>query len=572
MLPPLFHDLRKYSLDQFKGDLLAGVTVAVMLIPQGMAYAMIAGLPPVYGLYAAIFPQIMYGLFGSSRQLAVGPVAMDSVIVATGVSAIAVAHSGEYVSLVILLAFITGAIQLIMGWLKLGFIVNFLSRPVINGFTYAAALVISINQIGHLTGIDLSQNKYTHLVLSELALRIHETSWMTLSIGVTGIILIAGAKRWHKLIPSALIVVMASIIASKLLQFDKLAVKIIGDVPKGLPGFDLPSFHLADIINLFPIATTLAIIGFLEAFSIAKAIEPAHKNEYSINANRELLALGGSNIFGSLFGSFPVSGSFSRSAVNDNTGAKTGVASYVSALLVLATVLFFTPLFYHLPKAILASITIMAVMGLIDIKQCRYLWKTDQTDFYMMICTFLGTFLIGIKEGIAIGVALSLVMVIYKTTQPHLAVLGRIPKTTFFKNIDRFAEAEEIPGVLIIRFDSRIYFANVNFFKEKVEELVLEKSTGLKLLIIDAQSISSIDSSGMATLHEILDFCSLRKIDLAFVSVIGPVRDTFVKEGFANKLGEDHCFEQIDQAIDTFSSPKTPAGINRLKFQTNVKR
>lgn len=572
MFPPLFDDLKKYSLNRFKGDLLAGVTVAVMLIPQGMAYAMIAGLPPIYGLYAAIFPQLIYGLLGSSRQLAVGPVAMDSIIVATGVSALAIAHSEEYIALVILLALITGAIQLTMGWLKLGFIVNFLSRPVINGFTYAAALVISINQMGHLTGIDLSQNKYTHLILSEIAYSTDKINWITSAIGIAGILFIIMAKRWHKLIPSALIIVIVSIIASQLLHLSELGVKVIGNIPIGLPEFGLPSFQIADITELFPIAATLAIIGFLEAFSIAKAIEPAHKNEYRVNANRELLALGASNIFGSLFSSFPASGSFSRSAVNDATGAKTGIASFVSALLVLVTVLYFTPLFHHLPKAILASITIVAVMGLVDIKQCQHLWKTDRTDFYMMMCTFLGTLFIGIKEGIAIGVGLSLVMVIYKTTHPHLAVLGRIPNTNFFKNINRFSEAEEIPGALIIRFDSRIYFANVNYFKEKVGELVLKKSKGLKRLIIDAQSISSIDSSGMAALHEILDFCSSQKIDLAFVGVIGPVRDTFVREGFAHVLGEDQCFEQIEQAIAAFTNPGIQKDSNRLKFQTNVKR
>lgn len=553
-------------------DLSAGITVGVMLIPQGMAYAMIAGLPPIYGLYAAIFPQLIYALLGTSRQLAVGPVAMDSIIVATGVSALAVANSEHYILLAILLAFMVGIIQLSMGILRLGFIVNFLSKPVINGFTYAAALVISINQLTHITGVTISQNKYVYDILLEFISKTDQINWVSVLVGLTGIFFLLLTKKINKLIPGALIVVILSIVSVNYFHLEETGLKIIGSIPIGLPGFNLPDISSENVINLLPVAATLALIGFMEAFSISKALEPAHKNEYRIDANKELIALGAGNIFGSFFSSFPTSGGFSRSAVSEANGAKTAIASYVSAGLVLITALFFTPLFYYLPNAILAVIILVAVLGLIDLKQCKYLWQTDRADFYMMLSTFSGTLIIGIKEGILIGVGLSLAMMIYKTTQPHMAVLGQIPNTNFFKNIKRFKEAVEIKGFLIVRFDSRIYFANVNFFKEKIEELVLLKGNDLKVLIIDAQSISSIDSSGMLVLHELLDFCRTKNIELTFVSVIGPVRDIFVKEGFADAIGEDHCFEQIDLAISTFTNSGEKELHNRLGFQTNVDR
>ncbi len=569
---PLFEDLKTYNSKKFRLDLSAGITVGVMLIPQGMAYAMIAGLPPIYGLYAAIFPQLIYALLGTSRQLAVGPVAMDSIIVATGVSALAVANSEQYILLAILLAFMIGVIQLSMGVLRLGFIVNFLSKPVINGFTYAAALVISINQLTHFSGVKISQNKYVHNIVLEFVSKIESINWVSVTVGLIGIVFLLVTKKINKLIPGALLVVILSIIGVNYLNLEKTGLKIIGTIPTGLPGFAVPDISSENIINLLPVAATLALIGFMEAFSISKALEPAHKNEYRIDANKELIALGAGNIFGSFFSSFPTSGGFSRSAVSEANGAKTAIASYVSAGLVLITALFFTPLFYFLPNAILAAIILVAVLGLIDLKQCKYLWKTDRADFYMMLSTFAGTLIIGIKEGILIGVGLSLAMMIYKTTEPHMAVLGQIPNTNFFKNIKRFKEAVEIKGFLIVRFDSRIYFANVNYFKEKIEEIVLLKSSDLKVLIIDAQSISSIDSSGMLALHELLDFCLAKNIELAFVSVIGPVRDIFVQEGFADAIGEDHCFEQIDLAISAFSNSNEKESINRLGFQTNVER
>lgn len=567
---PILNDLKKYKPSKFRGDLTAGVTIGVMLIPQGMAYAMLAGLPPVYGLYAAIFPQIIYALLGSSRQLAVGPVSMDSIIVASGVSMLAIANTDQYIALSILLAFLMGLIQVSMGVFKLGFIVNFLSKPVINGFTYAAALVISLSQLKHLLGLDLSGANYTHEIILQIINQLELINWLPVTIGLSGMVAIWLLTKWNNHIPSALIVVILSIIIVAQRQWNLIGLKIVGEIPGGLPSISMPVIRSSEIIQLFPVAVTLALIGFMEAYSISKQIQVNHKSEYKIDANRELIALGAGNIFGSFFNSFPTSGGFGRSAVNESSGAQTGLASLISASVVLITLMFFTPLFYYLPKAILASVIIMAVIKLIDINQCTYLWRTNRSDFYMLLLTFTGTLFIGIKEGIIIGVSLSLLMMIYQTTSPHLAVLGRISGTDFYKNIERFDEAKEEEGALIIRFDSRIYFANVNYFTNRIEELINIRKENLKILIIDAQSISSIDSSGMQALNDLLDSCKTNGVQLVFTSVIGPVRDTFAKEGFADKLGKDHFFEQINDAVSKFLNPNHITSSESLKFQTNI--
>jgi sulfate permease, SulP family len=379
-----------------------------------------------------------------------------------------------------------------------------------------------------------------------------------------------GLVKLNKQIPGALIMVVISIIVVKFSPFDLSSLNIVGVIPKGLPNLKLPNLFVNEIFQLFPIAATLALIGFMEAYSVAKGIQSKHSGEYKINANRELIALGAGNIFGSLFSSFPTSGGFSRSAVSESNGAKTGITSIISASVVLTTLLFFTPLFYHLPKTILASVIIMAVIKLIDWKQCIYLWNTNRSDFYMLQATFMGTLFIGIKEGILIGVGLSLMMMVYQTTRPHLAVLGNIPNTTFYKNIERFSEAKEIAGALIIRFDSRIYFANVNYLQDQIEQLMESRKSKLELFIMDAQSISSVDSSGMQALNDLLQSCESKNIKLAFTSVIGPVRDTFAKEGFANLLGKDHFFEQINEAISALLDPNQDVSANHIKFQTNI--
>ena len=563
---PILEWLPKYNSHFFKGDLVAGLTVGVMLIPQGMAYAMLAGMPPIYGLYASIVPLILYAIFGTSRQLAVGPVAMVALLIAAGVGSIT-SDPSTFISLAILLALIVGTIQLLMGVFRLGFLVNFLSHPVIAGFTSAAALIIGFSQLKHLLGIDIPRSNHIHEILLNAFANIEGVNLPTLIIGVAAIGLIILVKRIKLPIPGPLLAVVFGILAVWGLGWYNEGVKIVGEVPKGLPAFGIPVLDFESIKTLFPIALTISFIGFMESIAVAKAIQSKHK-DYKVSPNQELIALGVANIGGSFFQAFPTTGGFSRTAVNDQTGAKTGMASIISAVLIALTLLFLTPLFYYLPQAILASVIMVAVFGLIDYKEAKHLWHTDRGDFWMMFATFAGTLALGIEEGILIGVVLSLALLIFRTTQPHYAILGKIPDRPHYKNVNRFDQLELRDEILIFRFDARLYFANVNFFKENIEKEIEQKGKGLQLVILDADSINGIDSSGVHALEEVIDFCQAKNISFQFAGVKGPIRDILHRAGVVDKIGEDNFFFRIQHAVDYFDK-KSNNRYHKYALQTN---
>jgi len=351
-------------------------------------------------------------------------------------------------------------------------------------------------------------------------------------------------------------------------------VKIVGDVPKGLPAFSIPNLNFENVKALLPIAITISFISFMQSISIAKSIQIKNNadkksnNSYQIIPNQELIALGIMNIGGSFFQSLPTTGGFARTAVNVQNGAKTGVAPIISAGVIALTLLFLTPLFYYLPNAILASIIMVAVLGLIDFKEAKHLWKTDKGDFLMMLATFLGTLSLGIEEGILIGVLLSLSLIIFRTTQPHSAVLGKISEEPYYKNIDRFKDLEVRDDILILRFDARLYFANVNFFKEKIENEILAKGENLKLFILDADSMNGMDSSGVHAIKEMIEFCEDRKVQFQLVGVKGPIRDILHRAGVVEKIGEANFFFRIQHAVDFFDK-KTTRRYHEYALQTN---
>ncbi|MBS3905976.1 MAG: hypothetical protein KGZ49_02960, partial [Syntrophaceae bacterium] len=365
--------LKGYKLSNLKSDLTAGTIVAIMLIPQGMAYAMLAGLPPVMGLYASTFPLILYALFGSSKHLAVGPVAMISLLVFTGVSLHAEPGSDQYIQLVLLLSLMVGVFQFLLGLLGAGFFINFVSHAVISGFSSAAAIIIGLSQLGHLLGIKLSVHHSVLQSLWEAIERIGGIHPITLGIGLASIVLHILLKRWAPRLPASLLVVAGSIMLTYLLRLDQSGVRIVGDIPQGLPGLIFPTMSLDSINLLLPASMTILFVGFMESISIAKLI--AVKERYKINSNHELRGLGLANMAAALFSAYPVTGGFSRTAVNHQAGARTGLASMISAGLILLILLFLTPLFYYLPNAVLASIVVVAVSGLIDFKGVRHFFK-----------------------------------------------------------------------------------------------------------------------------------------------------------------------------------------------------
>jgi SulP family sulfate permease len=545
---PILDWLPNYNFSLFKGDLIAGITVGIVLIPQGIAYALIAGLPPIYGLYCALVPQVMYAIFGSSRQVAIGPVAMDSLIVATGVSTLALAGSESYISIAILLALMVGAIQFIMGVFSLGFIVNFLSKPVITGFTSAVALIIGLNQFRNLFGVDLVQSDQIQIILEDIWLQINNFNFHTTGIGLFSALLIILFRRTNKKIPNALIVVVLGILIMKFFDKSLTDVAIVKDIPSGLPIFGIPDFDLELLRELLPIALTLVMVGYLETISIGKSLE-AKQDEYRIRPNQELIALGISNMVGSLFKAYPSASSFSRSAINQESGAKTGMAALISVVMVVITLLFLMPLFYHLPKTVLAAIIIVAVFGLINFKEARFLWRANKLDFWLMFVTFLATLLLGIEIGIITGVGLSLIILIFRTSRPYVAVLGKVPNSNFYKNKERFEEVLIDDDILVLRFDAQLFYANASYFRDKLEQMMDKKGNTLKLIVLDAESINRVDSTGIEMLKERIRFCQKKGILFYFAGVKGPVRDDLFRSGVLEIIDINHFFMRANQAV-----------------------
>ncbi len=568
---PILEWLPKYSRAQFRGDVPAGLTAGVLLIPQSIAFAMIAGVPPIYGLYASVVPMILYAIFGTCRQLSVGPVSIVSLLTFASISTLAEPMSWEYIQLTIVLSLVVGVIQVVVGLLHLGFLVNFLSHPVVSGFTSASAVIIAVGQFKHIFGISLQNETYFYQVLNGIIENVEKINGTAFAIGIGSILLILMVRKIHKRIPAALIVVALSIFITWWFNLTAQGVQIVGYIPLGLPMPVVPPTDWLDIRKLLPTAFIIAMVSFVESIAIARNMQNRHK-DYKVRPNQELLALGIAKIGGAFFQAFPTTGGFSRTAVNEQAGAQTGMAAIISSLLVVITLLFFTPLFYYLPYAALAAVIITAVWQLIDFKEMRYLLKSDLADFAMMLVTFLGTLFIGVEEGIGLGVALSLAVMIYRTTRPHLAVLGRIPGTGFYKNVSRFDNLEVRPDLLIIRFDAQLYFANVSIFENKVEHLVNEKGKALRAVILNAESINRIDSSGFHLLEDLYETFLKSNIEFLFTNVQGPVRDMLSRANFVNEIGKNHFFLHVQEAVDYLDAKGGESDFERYTLQTNVKK
>ncbi|NVB38954.1 solute carrier family 26 protein [Pseudenhygromyxa sp. WMMC2535] len=539
----------EYSRDDLRSDLVAGVTTAVMLIPQGMAYAMLAGLPPIVGLYASLLPLIAYALIGTSRQLAVGPVAMDSLLVAAGVGAIAEVGTEAYIGYAVALALMAGVMQVLMGVARLGFLVNFLSRPVISGFTSAAALIIGLSQLKHLLGVDLERSKHIHEILIQAASRVGEINPITLAIGAVSIALLIALKALAPKIPRALVVVGLGTMAVYLLGLHERGVAIVAEVPAGLPTPAIPRIDAETFSQLWTTALTIAVVAFMEAISVAKKCASAEK--YELDPNREFVALGAANIAAGLFRAYPVTGGFSRTAVNAQAGAKSGLSGLITAALVGLTLLFLTPVFYYLPKAVLAAIIMVAVFGLIDPKEVRRLWKVNRADLALLLLTFAITLILGIQQGILIGVSASLLWFVVRTTRPHTAVLGRLPGGEVYRNLARYPEAQAEPGVLTVRIDAQFYFGNVTFLKQTLDRLLRERGEAgdeIFAVVLDASGVNYLDSSADAALDEILEDLDDRRVRLYTAGLKGPVRDAMQRSGLWARL-ENRRAQTVHQAV-----------------------
>lgn len=555
-LLPIVGWLRRYDRSDLPGDLIAGLVTAVMLVPQGMAYALLAGLPPVVGLYAATVPLIVYALFGSSRQLAVGPVAIVSLLTLAGVGAIAEPGSAEFVALAATLMLMVGVFQAGLGFLRAGFVVNFLSHAVISGFTSAAALVIGLSQLKHLLGVDLPREENVFVLLGHAAREIGSTHGATLAIGVASVAALLIGKRLSKRFPTPLLVVILASVTVWATGLHEHGVAIVGEVPAGLPPFALPDLSGGALAALLPTAATIAFVAFMESVAVAKAI--AAKHRYKIDANRELVGLGLANVAGALFRGYPVTGGFSRSAVNDQAGARTPLAGLVTALLIGLTLLFLTDLFFYLPRAVLAAIVMVAVFGLIDVKEPVHLFRVKKADALTLGVTFLATLTIGVEAGILTGVGFSLAVFVARSAWPHTAELGWLPGPGVFRNVRRYPQAMTWPDLYLTRPDASLYFANMAALETQLNDAVADRPE-LRAVVLDFSGVNDVDGVAIDVLEDRIKAFDAQGICVCLAGVKGPVRDLLERAGWEDRYGERIAHLSVAHAL-TWLGVNLPRG------------
>lgn len=517
---------------------MAGITVGVVLIPQGMAYALLAGVSPVYGLYASLVPLLVYSLMGTSRHLAVGVVAIDSLIVAAGVAAMAPGSAAEALSLTLLLALMVGIIQIVMGLLRFGFVVNLLSRPVTTGFTSAAALIIGMSQLKHLLGVDLERSLNIFTLLMQAGEKMAQLHMPSLVIGGGGIALLILIRKRFPRIPGPLVVVVLSALAVVGLNLESRGVSLVGAIPSGLPSPGVPVWTMETIKGLFPTAVTLSLIQFVGVISLGKLFAARHG--YRIQPSRELITLGSMNAIGSLFQSIPVSGSFSRSAVNERAGANSPLANAIAAVLIAGVLLFLTPLFAWLPIPIFASIIMVSAFGLIDVAEVRYLLQTKAGDGVIALLTFTATLVLGIHQGILTGIGLSVIAIMYRISRPNIAVLGLLPETRSFRNVVNHPTAQQFDGVLIIRVDASFSFANADRVRDRI--IAEARACEARSVILDATTINDLDSTALAMLQDTHGILTESGVQLCVAGARENVLSVLQSSGLWNAMGAEAFF------------------------------
>jgi SulP family sulfate permease len=524
-----------YRREDLRSDLSAGLTVGAMLVPQAMAYALLAGLPPQVGLYASTIPVLVYAVLGTSRQLAVGPVAIVSLLTATALAPVVAEGTAGYVAAAAVLALLVGLVHLGLGAFRLGFLLNLLSHAVLVGFTAAAAVVIGFSQIKHLIGVDVARQDHFYQTVLELASQLGQVHGPTLAVGFGSLVSLLALKRLAPKVPSALLVVVGSLLATRLFNLEQRGVAVVGDIPDSLPSLTLPSLDGSLIGALLPTAFIITLVGVMESMAVAKVY--ARRHRYQVDPNRELIGLGASNVASGLFGGYPVTGGFSRTAVNESAGARTPLASIITAVLVLVSIAFLTPLLSSLPKASLGAIIVVAVIGLIDVAEMRHIAKVKPSDLVSLAVAFFGTLALGIEVGIGVAILASMLVVFARLSAPHSAVLGRIADTTTYRNVERFPEASTWPGIHLVRIDAGLSFVNAaNIKKLLLEEAESIRDTEPGALVVDASGLNDLDTTGAEMLHELLDELDERGLELHLTDVRGPVRDVLRLAGLWDEL------------------------------------
>ena len=563
--PALFTSLHHYERRWLRGDVIAGLTVWAVLVPEALAYASIAGVSPVVGLYAAPGALLFYAAFGSSRQLVTGPGAATAALSAAAVGQLAAGDAGTFVQLTITLALTVGVIAIVAGLLRFGFVANFISAPVMKGFIIGLALTIIAGQIPKLLGISKGEGGFFRQ-LWHVLVNLNETSAITLLVGALSLLLVLGLKRWLPVVPASLVTVLLGIAAVHLFGLAQHGVEIIGHIQGGLPSFGIPSVPARSYLDLAPAAVGVMLVGFAEGLGAAQTY--AQKNHQEIDPNRELIGLGAANIGAGLSAGMVVEGSLSKTAVNASAGGRTQVSGLVVALLTIVTLLFLTGLFEDLPEATLAAVVIAALIDLVDIPALTRLYRLHTTglsriygfaarpDFISALAALFGVLIFDTLPGLFIGIAISITLLLYRASRPNVAVLGRVPGSTDFEDVKRNKDNETIAGVAVLRVESGLFFANADAIRTQV---LAHAGDGTKAIVLDGQTVPFIDVTAARMLESLAEDLERDGIRLLLARDVGQVRDV-LREEEKSELVRIRAYPTVQDAVTAALKPPARDG------------
>lgn len=548
---PILQWLPNYQLSWLKADIIAGLTVWAVMVPESMAYAGIAGVPPLIGLYTVPLPLFFYALLGTSRLMVVGPDSATALISAVTVSALASSGSSDYLILTSAIAFLVGIFFLLLGLLKMGWVADFIPTPVMKGFIQGLVWVTIIGQVPKLLGIEGGSGNFWQK-LAFIFSQLPKTHLLTSLIGIGSLFILFVLKKYLPKVPSALTTVIIAISAVAMFNFDQQGVEIIGSIKAGLPPIQFPTITIEQIQGIIGGSLAIVLLGYAESLGAAKAA--AEKTGEEIDPNQELISLGPANLASGLSSGFLVVGSLSKTSVSMSSGGKTQVSSMIHGIFVILTLLFLMPLFHHLPHATLAAIVIEAMLGLANLAYFQQLRCINPIEFAVSLLAFLGVLFLGVLQGIALGVIASLVLLIHHASHPPTAVLGQIPNTQMYRNIDLHPEAITVKGLLIFRFGSSLIFPNANYFRSSLKQKIKESTDPVKMVLIDAETINLIDSTALETLKKLKQELDKDHIILGWARLRDSLYREMQRSGLRQEIGESYFYERITDGIDDFLS------------------